>query len=176
MILYALLLPILIIACVIDIRNHRIPNWLTLSAALIGIMYCMATAGLHGLPSSLAGMGLGLAVLLPFYMFGGMGAGDVKLMGAIGALIGPKAVLSAFVCTALVGGIYAIILLGVYGCLRQTFFRYGVMLKALCCAGDFAYIRPSEKESKPLLCYGVAIAVGTFLSLILKDMQVNLLW
>lgn len=176
MAIYVLLTPILIIACTTDIRGQRIPNWLTCSAALAGLVCQAATGGLHGFLVGIGGLALGLALLMPFYLAGGMGAGDVKLMGAIGAIIGPKAVFSAFVFTALVGGVYAVIILIVHGYLKETVSRYGGMLKALCCTGGFAYVRPTEKESKPLLCYGVAIAAGTFLSLILKDMQVNLLW
>jgi prepilin peptidase CpaA len=172
MIIYAILIPILIMACITDIGGRRIPNWLTGSAALIGIVFNLAAAGMHGALFSLAGVVLGLALLMPFYISGGMGAGDVKLMGAIGAIIGPKAVFSAFLFTALVGGVYAVILLIVHGYLKETVSRYGVMLKAFYSTGGFAYIKPTEKESKPLLCYGVAIALGTFLSLILKDMYV----
>jgi prepilin peptidase CpaA len=173
---YAVLIPLFIIACITDIRGQKIPNWLTFPAALAGIIYCTAVSGMQGLVNSAAGLGLGLALLLPFYAFGGMGAGDVKLMGAIGALIGPKAVFSAFLCTALVGGVYAITLLAVYGYVGQTFSRYGIMLKTLCSTGNFAYIQPTEKEKRPLLCYGVAIALGTFLSLICRDMHLWKLW
>lgn len=172
MTIWSILTPLLIIACITDLRGRRIPNWLTCSAALIGLVYQTVTGGFQGLLIGIAGLALGLAVLIPFYMFGGMGAGDVKLMGAIGALIGPEAVFSAFLFTALAGGVYAVILLMAHGYLKETFSRYGVMLKALCCTGGFAYIKPTEKESKPVLCYGVAIAAGTFLSLVLKDMHV----
>jgi prepilin peptidase CpaA len=107
---------------------------------------------------------VGIAILLPFYLLGGMGAGDAKLLGAVGGLLGPKGVFLAFLFTALVGGIYALVLLAYHGFLKKAFLRYGIMLKTFFLTGNFIYIPPPERERKPKLWYGLAIALGTFLS------------
>jgi prepilin peptidase CpaA len=161
---YEFLVALLLAAAVFDVCGRRIPNWLTGPAVLAGLTFNAWGDGTHGLLMSAAGLFLGLALLAPFYMAGGMGAGDVKLMGAIGALLGPKAVFLAFLFSAIVGGLYAVLLLLARGYLGETISRYGAMLRVFRCSGDFVYLRPSEKEGKLLLRYGVSIAVGTLLS------------
>jgi prepilin peptidase CpaA len=89
-------------------------------------------------------------------------------MGAVGGLLGPRSVLAAVIVTFLVGGVYAIILLVWHGYLRVTAKRYWANLKSFIYTKDFIYVPPSENEKKPKLCYGVAIALGTFISVILK--------
>ncbi len=161
----SLLVPLLLAATVTDIYGHRIPNWLTGSAALMGIISHVAGEGLHGFMLSSAGLTVGLVLLVPFYLAGGMGAGDVKLMGAIGALLGPKAVFLAFLFSAMVGGLYAVLVLLMRGYLGGTISRYGAMLRLFCYSGNLVYVRPPDKEGKLLLRYGVSIALGTLLSL-----------
>jgi prepilin peptidase CpaA len=95
-----------------------------------------------------------------------MGAGDVKLMGAVGVLLGPKGVFVAFLCTALIGGIYAVILLGLHGHLKESVKRYGTMLKTYIFTMSLVYLPPAKIVKMPVLPYGVAIALGTSLSFI----------
>jgi prepilin peptidase CpaA len=106
-----------------------------------------------------------MAVLILYYLLGMMGGGDVKLMGAVGALLGPADAFYAFVFSAIVGGIYAIyklIVEALFGNIENTFFyRYGVMAKTFLYTRQFAYIRAAETEKKVRLCYGVAISLGT---------------
>lgn len=137
-----LLSAILLIAAVKDIRFHKIPNWLTYSSMGIALLYHTGLNGLEGLLFSLKGIGIGMGLLIFFYLMKGMGAGDVKLLGAVGGLLGPTGVALAFLWTAVLGGIYALGLL-VFHLLNRT---------------------DSEKREKPKLCYGVVIAAGTFLS------------
>lgn len=80
---------VLVFASVTDIRNHRVPNWLTFSGMVVGLASYFLTGGFGGLLFSAEGLILGFALLIPFYMAGGMGAGDVKLLAAVGALLGP---------------------------------------------------------------------------------------
>ena len=118
-----------LIAAVTDIRSRRIPNWLTYSAMLLGVGYHTMVSGAQGFFFGAGGLFLGLALLIVFYLMGGMGAGDVKLMGAVGALLGPKGVFIAFIFTALVGGIYAIILLLLRFRVSGTVIRLSTMFR-----------------------------------------------
>jgi len=134
-----------------------------------GLLYHSVANSWHGLIFSAEGLVLGIGLFLIPYLMGGMGAGDAKLMGAIGAIVGPKGVLMAALFTAVAGGIYAlVVLLFNLQYFKGFIERNAIMLKA------FAYTRnlipiPADKfEKKPRLCYGVAIAIGTF-SYVLMD-------
>jgi prepilin peptidase CpaA len=155
---------LLLTAAVIDIRSHRIPNWLTFSVAVLAVLYHTGTKGFEGFLFSIEGVGVGIAVLIIPYLIGGVGAGDAKLMGAVGGLLGPEGVFMAFLFTALIGGIYALVLLAFNGILKETAKRYGAILKTFIFTQKFIYVSPSEKEKRPKLCYGIAIALGTTLS------------
>jgi prepilin peptidase CpaA len=93
-----------ITAAVYDCRFRRIPNWLNLSGVILGLGWNLVFSHLHGAGQAAAGMLLAVVVYLPFYLLRGMGAGDVKLMAAIGSLVGPANWLAIFIATALVGG------------------------------------------------------------------------
>ncbi len=159
----AFLILILVAAAVIDIRSRRIPNWLTASAAAAGALSNFWLAGLPGLTHSVIGMLVGVALLICFYLLGGMGAGDVKLMGAVGAFLGPQGVLAAFICTALLGGLYAVVLIIISGRLGETLDRYLSMFRTLFFTGRLFYV-PPQGNPFPALCYGVAIAAGSITS------------
>lgn len=156
-----LLVILLLIAAVYDMRCRRIPNWLTFPAILVGTAYHTVSSGLNGLFFSLGGLVVGMAVLIIFYISGGMGAGDVKLMGAVGAFLGPKGVFFAFLFTAIIGGVLSILALIYKGYFTQTFNRYWFSLKGYFSARKLVYIPPFEKEKRFKLPYGVAIALGT---------------
>jgi prepilin peptidase CpaA len=97
-----------ITAAAIDLRIHRVPNVLTAGIALVGFGLAAIGLGRVGLSLSLAGCLVGLGVMLPGYLIGAMGGGDVKLLAAVGTLLGPGATLRAFVASAIVGGLIAI--------------------------------------------------------------------
>jgi prepilin peptidase CpaA len=156
---------LLIVGALYDLRYRRIPNWLTFPAMIAGIAYHTYTGGMSFLLWSLLGMIAGFTVFFVFYVIGGMGAGDVKLMAAIGALLGPKDVLYAAAYTAIAGGIYAVILLAARRENRTAFARYGIMAKTFVMTGHFAPIPRDEGMKTTPLCYGVAIAIGTLIVL-----------
>jgi prepilin peptidase CpaA len=104
-IIFLLLTIILIIASITDLRSQRISNRLTYSTMIFGLAFYSLTSGFSGFLYSIGGLFLGLALLIVFYLVGGMGAGDVKLMAAVGSLLGPQGVFHAFLGTALIGGI-----------------------------------------------------------------------
>jgi prepilin peptidase CpaA len=164
----ALFLVVLLTAAVIDIRSHRIPNWLVFPTAAASIGYHTYTNGLAGFFFSVGGLGLGILLLIFFYLAGGMGAGDVKLMGAVGSFLGAKTVLAAFCFTALIGGIYAMILIIRAGRAKEIVKRFGFMLKMLFTTQKFLYVPPQNIDNMPVLCYGIAIALGTVLAILSK--------
>jgi prepilin peptidase CpaA len=161
-IIFATVALSLAVAAVIDLRSQRIPNLLTIPAALVALAYHLLIQGPQSLWFSLAGLGVGLALMLGPYLFGVMGGGDVKLMAAVGAWVGPQAVLVAFLLASLAGGLYALGVLAFRpGLLRCVFARLRPALYATCATGEFHYQPVSESASLPKLCYGLAIALGT---------------
>ena len=97
-----------IAACIDDLRRRQISNWISGSAFATGLVLQTAQHGLQGAGSALLGTLAGASVFLIFYLLGGMGAGDVKLMAGFGALLGAKLLLEAALWTAGVGGIMAL--------------------------------------------------------------------
>ncbi|MDP3920547.1 MAG: A24 family peptidase [Candidatus Omnitrophota bacterium] len=93
------------IASAIDHRYRKVPNLLTLPMALAGILFQTVTAGSDGFMASLAGFALGIALLYIPFALGGMGGGDVKLLAAIGAFVGPIILLHVFLASAVMGGV-----------------------------------------------------------------------
>jgi len=152
---------VLLIALVCDVRVGRIPNWLTFPAMAGGLTYHVCAEGAQGMAFSAGGLAVGLAVFVVFYLLGGMGAGDVKLMAAVGALLGPKDALWSALATAAAGGVYAALVIAFH---RATFLRYGGMVKTFLLTGCFVYV-PGEGKT-PRLRYAVPIAVGTMVVLL----------
>lgn len=95
-------------AAFVDVRTGRIPNQLTAWTAITGLVLAGLGVGTHGIAAALAGGLLGLALMLPGHLLGGTGAGDVKLMGALGTLLGPAGALIAFLASAIAGGVLAV--------------------------------------------------------------------
>ena len=159
-----LLLSILSISAIIDFRTQKIPNLITFPAIIIALLYHFLTNGIDGLIFSALGLAAGIGLLIIPYILGVSGAGDAKLMGAVGAIIGTKSVFIAFLFSALVGGIYALVII----LLNKKQFK-GFLKKQLITLQLFILTRkfipdPVEEDNKkPKLCYGVAIALGTFI-------------
>jgi prepilin peptidase CpaA len=91
-----------------DLVEHRIPNVLTFTALAIAVVIHSVLSGVDGFIYALAGAGVGLICLLPLYLFKGMGAGDVKLMGAVGAFLGPLNAFLAAAMTLIFGALLAV--------------------------------------------------------------------
>lgn len=147
----------LAIATVIDLRTRRIPNELT--AAIAGVGLGLAATGTSGISvaASFTGFFLGLLLMMPGYMLGATGAGDVKLMGAVGAVMGPALVVSAFLFTAIAGGVLAVFVAVRRQRLTETLARTGQLVAG---PGDAPQkIRGATSASR--FAYGPAIAIGT---------------
>lgn len=175
----AVLAGLLVAAVWHDLRTRRIPNRLVLGGAAAGLAFqALLTpgAGLFsspfgglGLLDGLAGLGLGLALLLPMYMLGAMGAGDVKLMAMSGAFLGPHQILGAVLLTLIAGGVLALTVALASGQLGQVLSNLRqLLLHALVRAGTGGTARldaPPVPTGK--LAYAIAIAAGTALQLVL---------
>jgi prepilin peptidase CpaA len=123
----------------------------------------MAPGGLHPL-GSLAGLGLGLVLLLPLYAVGGMGAGDVKLLAGLGAWVGPALVWPAFLVSVLIGAALALALMARSGRFFQHIYRMGVIASEWVMLRNpvaLSQIAEARKSRMCLLPYGVPIAIGT---------------
>jgi prepilin peptidase CpaA len=164
-----LLFGVLIIAVITDIRSNRIPNWLTFPAMIMGLGLNYISAGAHGLLFGIEGLFLGIGLFIIIYILGGMGAGDVKLMGAVGAMLGPQMVLWAAFYTAIIGGIYALAVIAFHPRTKTTRTALIETIKGVIYSKSLKYNKPNNGEIPPKLCYGVAIAIGTIAAVILTS-------
>ena len=160
-VLGVILTTVLGIAIVMDLRSSRIPNWLTFPAMGFALAGHAWLNGIDGFLFSLTGFGLGLGLFFFIYLAGGLGAGDVKLMAAIGAFVGVYGLLSCAWLAIILGGIYAIGAMGyqwgVTGAgQRLAYAAYGAVM-----VGGSAWSRELALPFK--LRYGLAIATGTLL-------------
>jgi prepilin peptidase CpaA len=165
----------LILAAVNDLRFRKIPNLLNFSVIAFSFFYHCWFHGIRGLIFSASGMLLGVALLIGPYLLGGMGAGDAKLMGAVGAALGPKGVFISFLYSAIVGGFYAGILLLVYRThTRAIIVNMITGIKSLVYTRQWAPESTEHYEKSPRLCYGLAIALGTITYMALERMGYSL--
>lgn len=155
------LMLVLAMAIWTDLRSGLIPNRLTFSTMGLAVLAHGWMHGFQGMIFSLAGLGMGFGLFLLLYLGGGMGAGDVKLMAAIGAIIGAYGVLVSGFLAILVGGIYAV---------GAMSYRWGFveMCRKLSRATYTALLTGGKGWSDELqlpfqLRYGLAIAAGTLL-------------
>jgi prepilin peptidase CpaA len=151
-------------AVVTDIRTRRIPNWLTAGMAAAG--FGIAAGGGHVTPMQAGlGMALGLMLMLPGHLIGATGAGDVKLMAAVGSVVGTGLIVRVFLYTAIAGGVFAVAVALRRGRLQQTV-SDTAMLVASPSAARVA-IEASHRANR--FAYGPAIAAGTLISLVVKS-------
>jgi prepilin peptidase CpaA len=148
----------------VDWRTRLLPNWLTMSGIVFGIALHICTEGWRGATTSAEGMGLALALLLPLVLLRALGAGDWKLMGAIGALLGPAMLTFVLLTSILVSGAMAVALMVTSGRIRATIRNIVALLRGFALRG----LRPNPDISldNPQLLklpFGVAAAAGTLI-------------
>ena len=168
-----ILLGILILlAAIFDIRFRRIPNWLVLAGIVAGFAWNGSSMGLSGLGRAAAGLGLGFALYFPLYLLRARGAGDVKLLAAVGAITGPGNCFWVFLLTAVLGGLIAIIYLLFRGRLRHTFFNVAWIMR------DLLRLKAPYQSSDELdvtstkgmrLPHGALMAVGVTAFILMAD-------
>jgi len=151
-----LLIGLLGVAVVSDLLRHRISNMLVVLGLVLGLIGQMYSGGVSGLGDSLLGILICFALFLPMYAFGGMAAGDVKLMAMVGSFLPFHFALWAAMFSLIAGGVCGFLIVLARGQLLQTLGRYWLMLRAQ------AYLAPTSDEvaGKPFP-YSIAILIGT---------------
>ena len=139
-----------------DLKVRRIPNLITLPGILSGFILNTVLSGFNGFKISLIGFLIGFCFFLVLYLIGGMGAGDVKLMGAIGAIMGYPLIINVFIFTAISSLIIIIFMFFpiIYGSIKMK---------------DFSTLKSIRKTYIP---YGLAISGGTIITIVLKYLNI----
>ncbi|MBM7623013.1 A24 family peptidase [Sporohalobacter salinus] len=150
---------ILIVAMWIDIKERIIPNWLTFSLILFGLIINLYLAGWSGLLFSLQGLGVGLAIFLIPFVLGGLGAVDVKLIAGIGAVKGVNFILLDSLMIALVGGAISLFIL-----IQDK--KLGKMMKKIIYRLPLKSLE--EQKENDVFAYGIAVTIGTWITLFLR--------
>ena len=148
------------IAAVVDIRTRRVPNWLTFGAATFGIAMAMVRLDGVGVAGAFEGLLVGLLLMLPGHVIGKTGAGDVKLLAALGTLLGPKAIVMAFLYSAVAGGGLAVLVAIQRRRLRETLEGTA----ALVCTGGANAGELERPSTNNRFAYAPAIAVGALIA------------
>src|SRR5947207_3577758 len=160
--IWALTLAMTILAALLDWRSRRIPNWLTVPGFISGVTLHTVLNGWHGLRFALEGGALALFLLLPLVLLRALGAGDWKLMGAVGAFLGPVLFVFVFFGSVVASGIMAVVQMYRAGRVVETFRNMWTLVK-----GFFAFglkKNPQISLDNPRLLklpFGVAVAVAT---------------
>lgn len=149
---------VLAVATFTDLRSRRIPNWLVFPFLALGFIAPAIAHGAHALVESTEGFALGLLVYGALAIFAGMGMGDVKLVAAIGAWVGPRQLLLAMVLTAIAGGAMAM------GSVALRKYRNWMERKQGEMDGEAPILTAAKDPFLQKIPYAPAIAVGTLLS------------
>ena len=156
-------------ACVTDLRERRVPNALTLGSAVTALVYHSYMSGLTGLGMAAGGWIIGLVLFLPLFALRGIGGGDVKLLAAFGAWLGPSLVIWVALWAAVAGGVFALAISAWHGYTQQAFQNVWGMLSYWRVMG----IRPHpgvalEHSTAPRVPYALPMAAGLGITLWLR--------
>jgi prepilin peptidase CpaA len=147
----------------LDWRSRRIPNWLTVPAVAVGIGISSIAFAWPGTKAALEGAGLGLGLLLPFVLARGLGAGDWKLMGALGAFLGPNRLVVVLLGTVLIAGIMAVAQMVRSRRVRQTLSNLWMLILVFATFGMRGQRENITLDNPGLMTlpFGVAAAIST---------------
>jgi len=160
--IWAFTIGMTLFAGFVDFRTHKIPNWLTVPAFLLGLTLRTVISGWPGAKASLEGAGLALLLLLPLVLMRALGAGDWKLMGAVGAFVGPLMFLFVLLGSILVSGLMAVVEMMRTRRVKETFQNLVVLVRGFFSFGLRAH--PQISLDNPALLklpFGVAVAIAT---------------
>jgi prepilin peptidase CpaA len=161
-----IVLLIAVLASVVDVRSRRIPNILTFGAALTGLAFHTLSTGVDGAVAASSGWLVGALLFLPFYMLGGMGGGDVKLLAALGAWLGASETFWLAVYTGIAGGVLGVFVAATHQYLHTAIANMGAMFTYWRTVG----LRPVpghtlESAGALRLPYAIPMLVGTVVTL-----------
>jgi len=159
-------IPALLIALaagILDWRYRRIPNWLTVSGFVVGIATNGMLFGWAGLKSGFLGAAVGLGLLLPFVLVRGLGAGDWKLAGALGACLGPRELIVVLMGSILLAGVMALAVVIWKGRLLETLRNIGRMLAAFLMLRMPGAAVSLDNPQSTKIPFGVALALAVVL-------------
>jgi len=157
----------LVVAAVIDGWKLKVPNWITFPMIISGWVYSAVLSpypGIEGLWFSLVGTAVGLALLMPAYAIGGMGAGDVKLLAGVGAWMWGTVTFYAFAVSAVAGGFIAIGMVLFKKSWTKHKNQFWAIINEIITVRDAEKLSEIATERKPqmfLLPYGIPIAIGS---------------
>jgi prepilin peptidase CpaA len=160
---------IALVAVVCDIASRRIPNALTFGSAFAGLVVHAYVGGWAGAGMALAGCAAGLAVFFPVFALGGMGAGDVKLLGAVGAWLGPASAVWVALYSGIAGGLMGLLVAVCSGYLVQALSNVGGLVMYWRIVG----LKPAPEltlatHKGPRLAYAVPIFAGLMVTIWLR--------
>jgi prepilin peptidase CpaA len=159
-------LVVAVIAVLFDVRTRRIPNWLTFGATAVAFAYAAFDAGLSGVGTSAAGWLIGAAMFFPFFALGGMGAGDVKLLAALAAWLGPAESVWLAMFATIAGGVVGLIVAVARGYLRTAVSNLWLMLMHWRTQGLGPVPGLTLKDAtSPRLAYAIPITIGVLCTL-----------
>ena len=166
--MWAVVITASLIAAALDLKSRRIPNWLTGPVFLGGLVMATALGGLAGLADSLVGALVMMAPFLLLFLFAGGGAGDAKLMAALGSWLGLINGLFALGAVLAAGGLVGISYALLAKRLRTVFRNLGGMILALWClvvgrgrVVTLQQARQAAPQVKTRMPYGLAVFIGT---------------
>ena len=161
-IIWTFTLALTVSAALLDWRSRRIPNWLTVPGLLSGVVVHALIAGWHGALFALEGAGLALILLLPLVALRALGAGDWKLMGAVGAFVGPVMFLFVLMGSILASGLMAIVQVYRTGRVMETLKNMVTLVRGFFTFGLKKNPQISLDNPRLLkLPFGVAVAAAT---------------
>ncbi len=144
-------------SALVDLRIRRVPNPLTLGIAALGVALATSGRGTVSLWAALGGCAVGLLAMLPGYLIGATGGGDVKLVAAMGTMLGPRGALFAVLYTAIAGGLLALIVAARRHRLRETMERTAALVSTR--GANAAEIEHGSSDNR--FAYAPAIALGS---------------
>lgn len=171
MLLFCVLAVVVVPAAVVDLRFRRVPNLLSLAGILLGLAVNVFVSGIDGLLAAAAGMLLAFGIGFPLWLAGWFGAGDVKLLSAVGAIVNVKLLLPVLAGVAITGGVMAVLHLLGRRLQKEPFFVYAMSL-VFAAKGqrDEQPVADIEPESavaiKKGMPYAIPVAIGSLATIV----------